>query len=59
LLVLFAAAALPAFAEEQAEPAGVEPEFVRPLVPIARRTQRLEPRLVARRRHARIRAFAR
>ena len=35
LLVLFAAAALPAFAEEQAEPAGVEPEFVRPLVPIA------------------------
>ena len=35
LLVLFAAAALPAFAEEQAEPAGVEPQFVRPLVPIA------------------------
>ena len=35
LLVLFAAAALPAFAEEQAEPAGVEPEFVRPLVPVA------------------------
>jgi Tol biopolymer transport system component len=35
LLVLFAAAALPVFAEEQAEPAGVEPEFVRPLVPIA------------------------
>ena len=35
LLVLFAAAALPAFAEEQAEPAGVEPQFVRPLVPVA------------------------
>ena len=35
LLVLFAAAALPAFAEEQAEPAGLEPEFVRPLVPVA------------------------
>jgi len=32
---LFAAAALPAFAEEQAEPAGLEPEFVRPLVPVA------------------------
>jgi Tol biopolymer transport system component len=35
LLVLLAAVALPALAEEQAEPAGMEPEFVRPLVPIA------------------------
>jgi Tol biopolymer transport system component len=36
LLVLLAALALPAAAEEQAEPAGIEPEFVRPLVPVAR-----------------------
>jgi Tol biopolymer transport system component len=35
LVVLLTAAALPAFAEEHAEPAGIEPEFVRPLVPIA------------------------
>jgi len=35
LLVLLAAAALPALAEEPSEPLGVEPEFVRPLVPIA------------------------
>jgi Tol biopolymer transport system component len=38
LLVLLVAVALPAAAEEQAvavEPAGIEPEFVRPLVPIA------------------------
>jgi Tol biopolymer transport system component len=35
LVVLFAAAALPAFAEEPAGPAGIEAEFVRPLVPIA------------------------
>jgi Tol biopolymer transport system component len=36
LVVLFAAAALPAYADEPSEPAGIEPEFVRPLVPIAR-----------------------
>ena len=36
LLVLLAALALPAAAEEHVEPAGIEPEFVRPLVPVAR-----------------------
>jgi Tol biopolymer transport system component len=36
LVVLFVAAALPALAEEQTEPAGIEPEFVRPLVPVGR-----------------------
>jgi len=36
LVVLCVAVALPAFAEEQAEPAGIEPEFVRPLLPIGR-----------------------
>jgi Tol biopolymer transport system component len=35
LLVLFAAAALPALAEEPAESAAIEPEFVRPLLPVA------------------------
>jgi Tol biopolymer transport system component len=37
LVVLCVAAALPAFAEEQAEPGvGIEPEYVRPLQPVAR-----------------------
>ena len=36
LVVLCVAAALPAFAEERAEPAGLEPEFVRPLLPVGR-----------------------
>jgi Tol biopolymer transport system component len=36
LVVLWVAAALPAFAQEKAEPAGIEPEFVRPLVPVDR-----------------------
>jgi len=36
LVVLCVAAALPAFAEEQAEPVGIEPEYVRPLQPVAR-----------------------
>ena len=36
LVVLSVAAALPAFAQEQAEPVGIEPEFVRPLVPVGR-----------------------
>jgi Tol biopolymer transport system component len=35
LVVLLAAIALPAAAEGQLEPGGIEPEFVRPLVPIA------------------------
>ena len=35
LVVLLAAAALPGFAEEAAEPVGIEPEFVRPLVGVA------------------------
>lgn len=38
MMVLLAAAALPAAAQEQAtagEPPGIEPEFVRPLVPVA------------------------
>jgi Tol biopolymer transport system component len=37
LVVLCVAAALPAFAEEQAEPGvGIEPEYVRPLQPVSR-----------------------
>jgi dipeptidyl aminopeptidase/acylaminoacyl peptidase len=36
LVVLFVAAALPALAEDPAEPAGIDPEYVRPLVPVAR-----------------------
>lgn len=36
LAVLLAAAALPAAAQGDAEPAGIDPEYVRPLVPIAR-----------------------
>jgi Tol biopolymer transport system component len=36
LVVLLVAASLPAFAEEQPEPAGIEPEFVRPLLPVGR-----------------------
>jgi Tol biopolymer transport system component len=35
-VVLLVAASLPALAEEQAEPAGIEPEFVRTLVPVGR-----------------------
>ena len=36
LAVLLAAAALPAAAQSDVEPRGIEPEYVRPLVPIAR-----------------------
>jgi Tol biopolymer transport system component len=36
LVVLCVAAALPAFAEEQPDPVGIDPEFVRALVPVGR-----------------------